>query len=209
MNIKSIVELFNRKNDKADNIVKQINKNNKEVAQEILKELGNSTTKIVFDKDIKNCYYVFLNDTIYLADNNDNKNGYYRFCLIAHECRHSIQSKIMQKLNFILSNIELVFFAILFIINFFIVNTTIPFYIYLSLAIISAIVRLILEIDACKESINISKNYLSKHLEKSNCDYVCNIYKEKINKMLPLSIIPLFFSKIIRIVVLFILTFFI
>ncbi len=209
MNIKSIVDLFSKKNDKADNITKQINKNNKEVAQEILKELGNNTTNIVFDKDIKNCYYVFLNDTIYIADNKDNKNGYYRFCLIAHECRHSIQSKIMQKVNFILSNIELIFFAILFIINIVIMNTTIPFYIYLALAIISAIPRLILEIDACKESVNISKNYLSKYLEKSDCDYVCNIYKEKINKLLPLSIIPLFFGKIIRIVILFILTFFI
>ena len=63
------MNFFNFDRDK--NLIKIASKipQNKEVAQEILYIVGNNTTKIEQDKDIKNSYYVYLKDTIYLADN--------------------------------------------------------------------------------------------------------------------------------------------
>ena len=209
MNKFSIKEVFSKQNKEADEITKKIDKSNEEVAQEILKELGNTKTKVVFDKDIKNSYYVYLNDTIYISDKTDNKNSYYRFVLIAHECRHSIQSKLLQNINFILSNIELIAFFVLFVVSIFVKNITIPFILYAIFTVISCIPRIILEIEAIKNSINISKNYISKYLNKEESDYLLKVYKSKINTLLPFALIQLFIGKIIRIAILFVLAYYI
>ncbi|MEG1141203.1 MAG: hypothetical protein RSE41_01890, partial [Clostridia bacterium] len=66
------------------------------ITKDILNLLDNKKTNVVIDEDIKNSYYVFFKDIIYLSNNN---NTYKRVCLIAHECIHSIQNKILQKVN--------------------------------------------------------------------------------------------------------------
>ena len=179
---------------------------NKEVAEEILKLLQNENTKCVLDKDIKNSYYVYLNDTMYISDNDKTKNDGTRICLVAHECWHSIQSKLLQKLNFIFSNIELVLFVIVAIISFF-TTSSLPVYIYAIINIISLIFRFILEQGAIKNSLIVSKQYLKLHLNDEETTFVMNEYLKKMKFLYLPFIFFLIFGRLIRFVIIYILYF--
>ena len=129
-------------------VVDIINKvpDNYTLANEILKKLKNNSTKVKLDNDIKNSYYVFVNDTIYLASNKKANEDYSRLCLIAHECWHSIQSKLIQKINFILSNIELVLFIICAVILLLKLNYIIIPIIYTLVVLLSLLIRFVLSV---------------------------------------------------------------
>lgn len=176
---------------------------NYEVAKDILKAINNNTTKVVFDKDIKNNYYTYLNDTIYLTENKKytKKNRDGRICVIAHECRHSVQSKILQNLNFILSNIELLSFIIMIVLLLFKIINIMLVCIYISIVILSTIPRLILEIDAVKKSVKIAKDYLQQKLKTEDVETVNNFYLIHTKTLLPLFIFSLLFEKIVRVVI--------
>ncbi|MEG1363904.1 MAG: hypothetical protein RSC92_05695 [Clostridia bacterium] len=168
------------------------------ITKDILNLLDNKKTNVVIDEDIKNSYYVFFKDIIYLSNNN---NTYKRVCLIAHECIHSIQNKILQKVNFILSNIELIFFVFLFIFLLFSSNNNLPIVIaYVTINILSMVVRFILEAHATIGSVNLSKRYLSTKLETNDLDLVIKDYRNKIIMLFPVFLINLFLFKILRIV---------
>ena len=182
---------------KLDKIIDKL-PSNYEVVEDILKIIGNKTTKVVFDNDIKNNYYTYLNDTIYLTKskkfNDKNRSG--RICVVAHECRHSVQSKILQNINFILSNLELLSFIIMIILTFIkFVNITYLF-IYFGIIIISIIPRLILEIDAVIKSVPIAKKYLETKLKKDDVEYVENYYSIHTKMLLPIFIFSLLFERI-------------
>mgnify|MGYP005794088599 FL=1 len=51
---------------------------NEIIAKEILAENNNTKTKIVLDGDIKNSYYIFLDDTICLSNKNKASTRYSR-----------------------------------------------------------------------------------------------------------------------------------
>jgi hypothetical protein len=120
---------FNLKNNLID-ISSKLD-NNEIVCKEMLGLLKNKTTAVKIDEDIKNSYYVFLNDTIYLTNREKNRIGPLRICNVAHECIHSNQNKILQWMNFVLSNIELIFFAVNIILIIFNLNIKLMFYWYL------------------------------------------------------------------------------
>lgn len=181
-------------------IVKKLPDNVK-VTNEILEILGNKTTKVEQDKDIKNSYYVYLKDTIYLADNEKNNKGVARICLISHECKHSIQSKILQKINFILSNLELIYFVIACILMI-IFNSKIVLFSYIVLAVLSIIPRTILEIDAVLSSVKIANKYLNGKLSEEETSKLVNAYKKSTSSMLPFFVFSLWLGKIIRSVIL-------
>mgnify|MGYP004511733323 CR=1 FL=1 len=197
--------LGKQNNDSALNQISSTLPVNEEIAKTILNKLGNKTSKVVFDKDIKNSYYVYFKDTIYISESRRN-NKYTRVCLIAHECAHSMQSKGLQRVNFILSNIEILAFIICFI---FILVSKIDniFYIYLLFCIISIIPRGILEVDAIKKSLNISSNYLKPILNNKDYNLIMYAYTRQIKFLMPFAIITLFFEKILRCLILFLLTF--
>ena len=174
---------------------------NEEVAKQILRDFNNNSTKIKFDKDIKNSYYVYFKDTIYISDTSKN-NTYRRICLIAHECIHSIQSKILQKVNFILSNIEIISFIVC-LIFLILTKSEIPLCCYCAICILSIIPRFILEIDAIIKSLPVSQNYLNKYLDRVKCMQIFSVYKKQIYLLLPIAIISLFFEKIVRILFMF------
>lgn len=185
--------------ERLKDIVKKLPDNEK-VTDDILKLLGNKTTKVQKDKDLANSYYVFLKDTIYLADNEKNNSGVSRICLIAHECRHSIQSKLMQWLNFIFSNLEMVLFLITFIANIFIKNSMLM-YIYLGVLVLSIIFRSILEFDAVFSSTKISKKYLLSKIDNSEAEELAGIYYKSTKSLLPLFILSLFGWKIVKAII--------
>ena len=87
---------------------------NIEICKYILNKLNNSTVKIEEDKEAKTSMYIALSDKIIIADV---KNSYTRIQTIAHECLHSVQKRKMQVFNFIYSNIYLLYFIIVTILN--------------------------------------------------------------------------------------------
>ena len=139
---------------------------NEIICKDILNSLNNKDTKVILDKEIKNSYYVFLNDKIYISDNKVNDNLYTRIVLIAHECIHSIQSKILQILNYLFSNVEVLMFLILLGVKFITKTSNMVLLItYLMVGLIAIIFRSILEFDAVKRSLNLGLEYL---LSKTN-----------------------------------------
>ncbi len=186
----------------ADKIISEL-PNNKIVTDEILDYLGNKTTKLVEDNDIKNNYYVFFYDTIYLNTKHNNKFG--RICVIAHECIHSIQSKILQKINFILSNLEILFFIISLVLDIFFKDYNFIFFIYLVIVLASITVRLILEIDAVRRSVILSDEYLNGRIETEKKKIIIDIYKFQTSFLLPLFLINLVFFKLLRLMLIYIL----
>ena len=207
MKLFEILKYFNKHSEESKN-AKKITDTlplNDVIAKEILKDLGNNTTKVVLDEDIKNSYYVYLQDTIYISNKENNK-GVHRCCLVAHECIHSMQSKLIQKINFILSNLELLFFIVALIFAF---TTKLPViaYVYFAICFISLIPRIYLELNAIFNSVKLSKKYLEKKLESQDCQKIIYIYKSQINLLLPFSFFSLFFGKIIRVLIIVIVTF--
>lgn len=193
-----------KEQQEANNIVEKLPENYV-IAKDILNIVSNNKTKVVFDKNIKNSYYIYFKDTIYISSKEKN-NNFHRCLLIAHECRHSIQSKLVQRINFILSNLELVFFILAFIILMCFKVYYIK-YVYLVVCILSMMPRLYLELDAISSSLKISNSYVSTKLDKKETEELNEIYKDQIKILLPISIIPLFIDKIIRIFVIFLLKF--
>lgn len=175
------------------------------ICKQMLEILNNKTTNLKLDKDIKNSYYVFLNDTIYLSDREQNKTSYLRICTVSHECIHSIQNKIIQVVNFVLSNIEIVAFIIAFICMICRFNTNIIFYSYLVLNLLSAIPRLILEIDATIRSSDLSKIYIKSKIDENDSNILISAYRNKIGNFFPVFIMSLLMGRILRLLFIYIL----
>ena len=187
--------------ERDENLINIVNKlpENEVVAKEILEQLGNKTTKIEKDVSITSSFYVDLKDTIYLADNERNNKGVSRICLIAHECRHSVQSKVLQKLNFILSNLELIAFIVIAILLLFFFDHKALFLGYIIFDFISFIPRLILETDAVFASSKIAKEYLLNKVTKEEAEKLEIVYKKSTRGiMFFLFILNLMVGRIIR-----------
>lgn len=191
-----------------DSIIEKL-PNSEIIAKSLLKNLGNDETKCVFDKDIKGNYYVYLNDTIYLCDRQNKKYNYERLCVIAHECIHSIQPKWLQKLNFIFSNLEIIFFVLAIILYFLKITNVYLFSMYIAIAIFSIIPRTVLEIWAMLNAPKLSKKYLEEeNFKDGDIKKVENVYNFSTKLLMPLAIIQMFFFKLLRIVLVSILTFY-
>lgn len=204
MKFKDKIQIFN-KNSKLrkelDFFISSL-PNSDVIAKELLYELGNKKTKYVFDKDIKGSYYVYLNDTIYLCDKQKEKNNYERLCVIAHESIHSIQPKFLQNLNFILSNLEIVCFVVFLILYFLKLNRLYIYLGYITVAVLSMIPRLILELCALSKAPKLSKKYLEgKSIDKNNVDKVYNLYTFSTKVLMPVAIFGFFTYKFIRMII--------
>lgn len=200
MKLNNILKYFDK--NSADKILlEQINEKlpeNDIICEEILKKYNNINTKIVKDNNIKGSYYVYLNDTIYLANNEKIKKAVYRVVLIAHECRHSLQSKLLQKLNFIFSNIELILFVIFFLLGIFKVLNLYIILSYLFILFFAILFRFILEFDAVKSSLKIAKEYIEEKITKKDANVIEKLYLIKAKLIFPVMIVQLFLGKLIR-----------
>ena len=203
-----VLKKNSKKRKELDSIIGKL-PNSDIVTKDILKIIGNNKTEYVFDEDIKGNYYVYLNDKIYLSSKQSDKNNYERLCVIAHECIHSIQPKLLQNFNFILSNIEIIFFIAYIILYFFKISNLYVYISYLIIAILSIIPRTILELWAIIKAPQISKNYLNnKILNEKEVENVDNTYRFLSKILTTIAIIQIFFFKIIRIIAVSILTFY-
>lgn len=204
--IKFFKEIISKKKD-IENIMFSL-PNSQTMAKDILNMLGNRRTRYTFDKDIKNSYYIYFTDTIYLSDKQNDNRRFERLCVIAHECIHSIQPKLLQNLNFIFSNLEIVSFIVIVILKLLSVNLKEIFWLYLVINILGIIFRLILEVWATLKAPNISVKYLNKiNVEAKDVNKVDNLYSFFTRLLMPLFVVKLVFLKIIRIVISYFISF--
>lgn len=174
------------------------------VCGDVLQLINNMTTKIEVDQNIKNSYYVFLNDTIYLSTRQTSINRKKtRLVLICHECIHSVQSKILQWVNFILANLELILFFLAIVLKYiFKQEFIVP--IYVAIAVSSIIVRGALEVDATFKSIGLTKKYLRAKNEDERENIDIHKVKKEMILTFPLFVIALFWFKVLRLFILLI-----
>lgn len=205
------IKVLNKNSDirkELDNIIGKLPSSDI-IAKDILRILNNNKTKYVFDEDIKGNYYVYLNDTIYLSSKQSDRNNYERLCVISHECIHSIQPKWLQNLNFIFSNLEVIYFVIFIVLYFFKISNMYIYITYLAIVVLSIIPRTILELWAIKKAPRISKEYLKKKLsDAKDVEKVDNTYRFLTKMLAPLQTIQLLLYKILRVILVSILTFY-
>ena len=173
-----------------------------EIAKEMLKKLNNENVKIEQAKDTGTSLYIAVTNKIIIADM---KNNYSRIQTIAHECLHSIQDRRLQIFNFVISNINLLYFFIITILTVFkiINNIELPIFIFMILGIIQFSVRSFLEIDAMTKSKYLAKEYIEnkKICSKEEINKLLEEY-DKINKIgIPFVIDNLLNSILIKIVI--------
>lgn len=202
MSFKSLIDLYIHGKDPNNDIRKIMDElpSNEEITKEILEKLNNKTTKLKCEEEIKGSYYVFLNDTIYLSNNRASKD-YARLTLIAHECIHSIQSKLGQVVNFLLSNLEMILFIIVAILK--ILKKTIPFLenLYWVIVTASILIRMALELHASIRSISLTKECMSKKMKEEDMLFAMRIIRFQVMALLPFMLLSLFFWKMIRVIV--------
>ncbi|MDD2627396.1 MAG: hypothetical protein PHR25_00655 [Clostridia bacterium] len=182
------------------------NKDEIRICKDMLKVLENNTTKVKLNKNQNANLYVFLNDTIHLSEKQGNKKTRVEdeWLVIAHECIHSIQSKTLQWLNFILSNLEIIIFVIAIILKLFFKENNILTTIYVLVLMCSITLRLYLELNAIIKSFKLTNIYLLGKKTKEERIKIFRYYKNKIVITVPLFVIGLFGIKILRLVLIII-----
>ena len=175
-NIKISV-LKNYKED--ENLTKLTDKfpNNIELTKEILKKLNNEKVQIKENLDSETSLYIALTDTISISSK---KNSFARIQTIAHECAHSVQNKTIHISNFIISNIYLIYFALILILTIFnlISNPLLYLCIFAILGFLQFTIRAYLEIDAMTKAKYIAKEYMQEKeiISKEEIDLICTEY---------------------------------
>ena len=87
---------------------------NEEICKSIQKIVG-SNCDIKLDNDAKSSAYIFFQNKIILSNTKSSREDYSRVLFIAHECVHSIQSKQVHLINFVLANIKNLYDVVLII----------------------------------------------------------------------------------------------
>ena len=183
---------------------KVLQKKQEDICKDILKIVDNETVNVEVDKNSKNSMYVFLNNTMYISNKTNSKKSKdeqnkSKVLIIAHECAHSIQPKVLQVINFVLSNLEMILFAAVLICCILFKKYDILVNSYVIISILSIVVRWYLEMNATINSVKITSKYmLRSSVEKNSVQELIKYYKKELLKALPLFITWLFAFKIIR-----------
>ena len=149
--------------------------------------LDNKDVKIEEAQDEKSTtsLYMVMQNKILIGNVKD---SFTRIQTIAHECIHSIQNKTLLKFNFVISNINILYFIIICILALFnVVNKEVSNIILIGLILLQFIffvVRNFLEVDAMTRAEFLAKEYIDKTklLSKKDAETIENKYKE-INKI--------------------------
>lgn len=156
---------------------------NTEICKKILKNLKNEEVNIKENTENKSSFYFILTNTINIANI---KESYTRIQTIAHECIHSIQDKRLLWFNYIFSNIYLIFFIVICLLEVFNNTDLSLFYtsILLSLTCIWVFVRIFLETDAMTRARYIAETYMKEEniVKTDDIDKVINEY-ERLNNI--------------------------
>lgn len=170
---------------------------NMDIAREILKNLNNEKVKIEEAKNTNTSLYIAITDKIIIADL---KNNYARIQTIAHECAHSVQDRRILLANFVISNICMIYYVIIFVLTILkiINNPILQMVIFMLLICIKLVIRTYLETEAMTKSRYIAEQYINKkNICKENERDKLLIEYDKINKMgIPFMIDNLMTSRV-------------
>ncbi len=148
---------------------------NIDICRHILKKLNNTDVKIEEDKNQKTCLYISIINKIIIADV---KESYTRVQTICHECLHSIQSKKLLLINFIYSNLYLLYFFITAILGILgkVPNKHVFFSLMILFSYIFYFIRSYLENDAMIKAEFLAKEYMEE-IKISTKDEITEIVK--------------------------------
>lgn len=170
-------------NKELNNIVDKFPED-KQICKEILKQLENENVTIEEDNDSKTSLYLVMQNKILIGK----INSFARIQTIAHECAHSVQNKVVLKSNYIISNINNIFFIVLIILRLLnIVNLKVGYILiiaFIVMQVINYIIRSYLETEAMVKAEYVAKEYIekSKITNETENKKITNGYRE-INKI--------------------------
>jgi len=151
--------------------------NDEKICNDILTKLNNKNVKIKIDTEYSSCLYIIFNNTIIIGKF---KQDYMKLQTIAHECIHSCQSKKTLWANFIITNIYLIYFALILILEFanYLPYANIHIIILIFLSIIQYIIKNTLEMDAMTRARFLAKEYIEENeiLNKEEEEQLLNEY---------------------------------
>lgn len=152
------------KNIGEDKDLDELTKNypsNLEMCRDYLKKLKNEKVKIEENEDSETSLYIAITDKISIANV---RKSYTRIQTIAHECLHSIQDRKILIFNFIFSNIYLLYFFIICILELLkkLPNKMMFLNILVILSLVYYVVRVYLENDAMIKARYLAKEYMEE-----------------------------------------------
>jgi len=200
VNLKNIKELGKRTSEKLENLSNKF-PNDEQICKDILRKLNNENVKVKIEPEYTSCLYTIFNDTITIGRF---KQIYMKLQTIAHECIHSCQNKKTLWANFIVSNIYLIYFIFILILE---LCNCLPYanmhiLILTFLSLIQYILRNTLETDAMIKAKYIAKEYIeeNKILNKEEEEKVLKEYEEVNNIAIPFVNYNIISSNIIKII---------
>ena len=182
--LKDIKKLKQISEDKELNNIVDKFPEDKQICKEILKQLENENVTIEEDNDSKTSLYLVMQNKIFIGK----INSFARIQTIAHECAHSVQNKVVLKSNYIISNINNIFFIVLIILRLLnIVNLKVGYILiiaFIVMQVINYIIRSYLETEAMVKAEYVAKEYIekSKITNETENKKITNGYRE-INKI--------------------------
>lgn len=182
--LKDIKKLKQISEDKELNQIVEKFPEDKQICKEILKQLENENVTIEEDNDSKTSLYLVMQNKILIGK----INSFARIQTIAHECAHSVQNKVVLKSNYVISNINNLFFIILIILRLLkILNSEASFILiiaFIVMQVINYIIRGYLETEAMVKAEYVAKEYIekSKITNETENKKITNGYRE-INKI--------------------------
>lgn len=182
IDFKKIKKLDIRNSKELEVLSKKFPKDEK-ICTDILEKLGNKDTKVKIEPEYTSSLYTVFNNTITIGKF---AQDYMKIQTIAHECIHSCQNKKTLWSNFIISNIYLIYFIIILILEF---SNNLPYanihiVILIFFSFIQSIIRNTLETDAMIKAKYVAKDYIqeNKILNKNEEEKLLEEY-EKINNI--------------------------
>ena len=132
---------------------------NIDMCKSYLKMLNNDTVEIEENKDSETSLYIAITNKISIANV---RNTYTRIQTIAHECLHSAQDRKLLMFNFWFSNVYLLYFLIISILEIFNIlpYKNIFLIILILLSFVYYMVRAFLENDAMIKAKYLAKDYM-------------------------------------------------
>lgn len=182
--LKDIKKLKQISEDKELNNIVDKFPEDKQICKEILKQLENENVTIEEDNDSKTSLYLVMQNKILIGK----INSFARIQTIAHECAHSVQNKVVLKSNYIISNINNIFFIVLIILRLLnIVKLKVGYILiiaFIVMQVINYIIRSYLETEAMVKAEYVAKEYIekSKITNETENKKITNGYRE-INKI--------------------------
>jgi len=186
INFKSIKKMNDIGSDKLEHLSIKF-PNEEKVCKDILIKLNNnSEVKIKKDEEYNSCLYTIFNNAITIGKF---KQSYMKIQTIAHECVHACQDKRTLWANFIFTNIYLLYFWIILILEMLnnLVDANIHIIILIFLSMIQYILRFTLENEAMIKAKFIAKEYIEENniLDKEEKDKLIKVYDEVNNIGIP------------------------